>query len=79
MSETQTDKEVASLRKMQHEIANSLAVITMGLQALGGVREEANAFAEILEVMQENVDLLKQQVARVVELSADSLFDNSDA
>jgi|GEM_PF-6520235 len=62
MSESQNTHAPPSLRQLNHDIGNDLAVLSMGLQALGGVCDDAKLFAEVTQTMQENLDSLKVKV-----------------
>ncbi len=66
MHETQPSEEDLSRRKLKHEIANDFAVISMGLHCLNGIRNEPEQFAEIVEMMSKNLQLLRTRIDSVL-------------
>lgn len=62
MNETQSTDEDRSRRELKHEIANDFAVISMGLHCLTGIRNEPEQFAEIVEMMSSNLQLLRTRI-----------------
>lgn len=55
------------LLRLQHDFNTYLGVVTMGLQALEGVRKDADEFAELSRTIEdEGVKPLKQIVAEIV-------------
>lgn len=57
------------IRKLGHDIKSDLAVVTMGLQALGDLRRDEAKFDEVMRTIHNGgVDTLKQTVNRLVEL-----------
>lgn len=70
MSEAHGVEAGLDLRQLRHEMANDLAVISMGLRALSGVRDDDHQFSEVVEMMEGNVASLKERVKILLELSA---------
>ncbi|MCC9604998.1 hypothetical protein LOC68_25175 [Blastopirellula sp. JC732] len=58
------------LRQLGHDIKSHLGVVTMGFQALDGVKSDPEEFAEIYAVIQEEgVKPLKESVLALIELA----------
>ena len=57
-----------NLRQLGHEIANNIAVISMGLNCLPGIRETPSEFNQVLEMMEANMNSLKSNIKNLLEL-----------
>lgn len=58
------------LRQLEHDMKTHLGVVTMGLQALEGVREDAKEFSEMSQTIEEEgVKSLKRIVAEIVAIA----------
>ena len=61
----------AKLRKLEHDVKNCLSVVSMGMLALEGARQEPEDFAEVYATIHEGgIEPLKQGIAELVELAS---------
>jgi hypothetical protein len=67
MSEVKDSIDPSRLRQLHHDIGNNLSVLSLGLRALSGVRDEIELFSEIIETMQSNTESLKENVKLLME------------
>lgn len=60
-------KRREQLRRLEHDLRTYLGVVTMGVQALGAFREDADEFAELSRTIEEEgVKPLEQTIAEII-------------
>lgn len=57
--------------QLRHDVRGDLSVITLGLEALCGIREDELQFRELIEMMRENVDSLKSKLEVLADRARD--------
>ena len=58
------------LRKLGHDVRTPLGIVCTGLEALKGMREDADSFAEIYETIQrDGIEPLKTIIAELVDVA----------
>ncbi|MCA9114606.1 MAG: hypothetical protein KDA79_05935 [Planctomycetaceae bacterium] len=64
------DERGTRLRQLQHDIKTNLSIISMGLQALPGLKDEPEEFKELCQTIEESgVRPLKEMVAEIIEVA----------
>jgi hypothetical protein len=68
MSEPKSMPQLPSdYRQLAHDIKSQLAVVSLGMEALKGVRSNADEFASVMEsIRRDGVEPLKQSVSDLV-------------
>ncbi len=60
------------LRQLQHDIKTHLGIVTMGLQALEGARNEPETFFEICRMIKDDgAEPLKEIVSEILRIACD--------
>lgn len=61
------DASELSTAQLRHDVRGDLSVLTLGVEALMGIRDDDQQFRELIGMMRENVDSLKSKLEVLVE------------